>query len=256
MCRALDSYLAIKYYQEYIEEPSHSHRKRKAEVLSESSFDEDSEEEYRHAPKSTNRQVRKRRKLTRFGSANSHASSSPIPTNPAPPRQISAAGSRIDTPYGMCVDDIDPSSIEVKPARDSRVTTTQICHQCRNISTTNMTRVQCRNVASFADGRVSHRCNKTFCERCLRAWYGFDDVGMSFLKGKDGQQDGSTGSGVGLGIVDGTWRCPVCISFCMCTICSRKRGVLRTRYRPSSTAIFSTPWVKRRVKNKVTRMFL
>ena len=251
---ALDSYLAIRYYQEYIEEPFRSPRKRKAEVLTESSFDEDSEEEYRHAAKSVTRQPGKRRKLAKSGSNNSRASSSPIPTNPAPPRQISAAGSRIDTPYGLCVDDIDTSLIEVKPARDSLVTTTQICHQCRNSSTTNMTRVQCGNVASFADGRVSHRCNKTFCERCLRAWYGFDDVGMSFLKRKDGQQDGSMGSGVGLGIVDGIWMCPVCISFCMCTICSRRRGVPRTRYRPSSTAVFSTPWVKRRIKGKVTRV--
>lgn len=237
---ALDSFLAIKYGQELDAESSQGARKRKADRSTPSSFEGDTDEEYRRITKSAHRKSSKRRKLS-DGSFDVWPSSQPrLPRAPRATVRQAMAGGLVDVAYGLCVDDIDTGNIRIRPARDTLVSTTRICHQCRNSSTTEMVRIQCGNRSAFSDGTES-RCNKTFCERCLRAWYGLDDPGMKFLKTKLTQEDGSFGSGIGLGIVDGEWICPVCIALCMCTVCSRKRQVEREKYRPSINAVIASP---------------
>lgn len=236
---ALDSYLAIRYDQKQ--------RKRKATRSSVSSFDEDTDD-YRGTSKSASRKSAKRRKVSEDPATGRVVSTRPLSL--AAPRQISTAGDRIDVPFGICVDDVDTTTIRLRSVKDALVATTRLCHQCRNSGSSEMFRAQCENTSTTNDGE-GHQCNKTFCERCLRGWYGFDDPGMEFLKGTG--IDDTLGSGLGLRIKKGSWICPVCIHHCMCTVCSRKRQAPRTKYRPSRTAVISTPLVERRAKSTSSR---
>ena len=167
------------------------------------------------------------------------------------PVRVFARGVAVEVPFGLCVDKIDPLTIEVRPVKDSIVSTTALCHNCRCNSTGLNRRAQCDNVTI---GNSTRRCNKTFCERCLRGWYGLDDDAIEFVmrvqRAGEGRErtETCTGTGVGMGIVEGKWICPFCIDLCMCTHCYRRRGVERTKYAPSARAVISGNAVEQRVR--------
>jgi hypothetical protein len=245
---ALQSYLAIRYRLKMEEDPmpAKEARKRKA-VDSESSASED----VLTAPKKkAQRGSRKRRKYSQTPSQ-TRSSSLPVSVASAARRfRVYSRGMSVTVPFGLNVDDIDTSSIEIRQVRETSVITTALCHQCRCSNTSGARKAQCGNItirysdSSTSRGQVgvksSTQCNKMFCERCLRGWYGLDDDAVEFVKNGQRVTEGKgTGTGIGLGIVEGTWICPYCINLCMCTICSRKREVERTRYAPSANAVIS-----------------
>ena len=129
-----------------------------------------------------------------------------------------------------CIDDVDLSTITVKQPSGLRSEATKWCHNCRNAKTENRDRARCWNPDSSGDSNV--RCNKTWCERCLRKWYGFDDDAVSFaINGY--VREGRT-AGTGLGIQKNIWICPFCFDLCMCTHCTKHRA--RVRFLPSKHA--------------------
>jgi hypothetical protein len=114
----------------------------------------------------------------------------------------------------------------------------KLCHNCRN-GTNSYHKVRCDNeeaAPTLRDPAATVRCNKSFCERCLRFWYGIDDNAIEFLVSGKKTSEGGTGTGLGLGLFEGIWLCPWCINLCMCTLCQGRRGGPRTRFRPSSRA--------------------
>jgi hypothetical protein len=246
---ALQCYREMRYRLEMEEDPmpAKETRKRKA-VDSESSASEDAPAT---AKKKAQRGSRKRRKYSQTPSQTGSGSLHSVSVASAARRfRVFAGGISVTVPFGLNVDDIDTSSIEIRQVRECTVVTTALCHQCRCSNTSAARKAQCGNITirysnpSTSTGQVrvksSTQCNKTFCERCLRGWYGLDDDAVEFVKnGQRVRKGKGTGTGVGLGIVEGTWICPFCINLCMCTVCSRKREVERTRYAPSANAVIS-----------------
>jgi hypothetical protein len=164
--------------------------------------------------------------------------------------------SRDQYEFGQCVDDIDLSNVVIQPAKGGASGT--LCHNCRNGTNYNR-KARCQNeeaAPTLRDPAATVRCNKNFCERCLRFWYGMDDDAMEFLVSGKKTSEGGTGTGLGLGLFEGIWLCPWCISLCMCTLCQGKRGGPRTRFRPSSQAKVSEFHQTRRSKLPKIRLNL
>jgi hypothetical protein len=204
--------------------------------------------------KKVHRNSRKRRKLSRaipqLDSGSFSPTSVPVAVSTARPLRLRSTGATVEVPVGISVDEVDISCIEVRQVREGIVTATALCHQCRCHNTGATRKAQCGNVtikqshSSTADASVkvtsSARCNKTFCERCLRGWYGFDDDAIVFVKSGQRIVEGrGRGTGIGLGIVENKWICPFCINLCMCSVCSRKMKMKRTRYAPSAKAVIA-----------------
>ncbi|PVF96897.1 hypothetical protein CPB86DRAFT_477591 [Serendipita vermifera] len=145
-------------------------------------------------------------------------------------------------PFGQCVDEINITNVVIQPVKHGSSGT--LCHNCRSGNGNRSLRARCQHrvsAATVSDPDAFVRCNKSYCERCLRFWYGMDDDAMNFILYGNRNSEGRIGTGLGMGIIEGTWLCPWCINLCMCTFCQRKRGESRTRFRPSLRAKIAQP---------------
>ncbi|KAG8851464.1 hypothetical protein FRB91_007827 [Serendipita sp. 411] len=135
-----------------------------------------------------------------------------------------------DQSFGPCVDELNASLVTLRPPSGNSLA--KLCHNCRN-SHPGRTLAQCGYRLLGEDG-VERRCNKSWCERCLRYWYGFDDDAVMYAV--HGVVSATHHRGTGLGIRDNDWVCAYCLSLCLCTLCSRERSAWRLPYRPSKNA--------------------